>query len=288
MKVKINSLQNPNKNKSLELKATSTGYHPTIALQQSCKWCLLCSAIVSAIYVSNHCPRQLIVALLLLTISFFQINNIAKYMQELPQCHSYFAMTMLPLPCWLAQISPGWLIVVFQSIIPLTITGWMARIAAMHAAIVPWWWCCHHCANTMLTCLWWLVGTITACWLLFFNIFKYLDAIAGSMARSTAMPMPLYNNTVAILPCCAVFGAVSTWLICFVFHIHKSWVPSCTAGCCNVAATDAASFAVAYCCMATLVATATDSWCAFHQAMTRHMCTAWCQGHWSCHLVLLS
>jgi len=197
--------------------------------------------------------------------------------QELPHCPCYCAMTMLPLPCWLALL-PLVDCCFSKKIIPHTITGWTARIAAMDGAIMPGWRHCHHCANTMLTCLLVLSPLVDCCFTIFL---KYSDTICWQHGTSSC-------NAAAIVPqhCCH-FALLALVLVLFplvdyfFLHNHKSWVASCAASCCNAAATDAALLLhITACCMATLVANTNVTATMTLFSPTNHQADAFCLVSW--------
>jgi len=136
--------------------------------------------------------------------------------QDLPHCHCYCAVMLLPSPCLLALLPL--VDCCFKKIIPHTITCWTA------GQLLP---CCRHCAmmvtlsslcqiQYLLACTSLLVlSPLADCCLSIF--LKYLDIIACKMARAAAMPLPLYDNVVAIALLVLFFGAVAAWLIVFPY-----------------------------------------------------------------------
>jgi len=140
--------------------------------------------------------------------------------QDLPHCHCYCAVMLLPLLCLLALFT-GWLLFLKKSFHTPSLVGWQDNCRNA-AASAPWWWCCHdHCAKYIIALL-----ALAYCychhWLIvvFQYFLKYLNTITCKMARAAAMPLPLYDNVVAISFLCYLFGAVAAWLIVFSY----SWI----------------------------------------------------------------
>jgi len=171
--------------------------------------------------------------------------------QELLHCHCYCARTMLPWPWWLALL-PLVDCCFSKKIIPHIITGWTARLAAMHATIVPWRQRCHHCTNAMLTCFHWLVVIIAAGWLFFhLKICRHFcwQHCKSCCNAATIVPQPCCHF--AMLALALVLFSLG-WL--FFPYIRRSWVPSCAASYCNAAAAMPLSLMQLWCCISLLAA----------------------------------
>jgi len=133
---KLLLLENQNEKQQLRVKTHQHLLLPsTIVLQQSSKWCSLCIAIVSALAISDCCPCQLIVALLLLTFPFLIWQHC--YLCRMI-CHIATATVVWCFyHCLLAgTVATCWLLFLKQ-IIPQSIAAWMAGELLQY---------CHHCA----------------------------------------------------------------------------------------------------------------------------------------------
>jgi len=130
----------------------------------------------------------------------------------------------------------------------------------------------------MLTCLLVLSPLVDCCFTIFL---KYSDTICWQHGMSSC-------NAAAIVPqhCCH-FALLALVLVLFplvdyfFLHIHKSWVASCAASCCNAAATDAALLLhITACCMATLVANTDVTATMTLFSPTNHQADAFCLVSW--------
>ncbi len=148
-------------------------------------------------------------------ISLFDMATLLSMPHDLPHCHCYCGVMLLPLPCLLVLLP---LVDCCSSKNHSTnhccLDG--RRIAAMLPPL------CHDgdtaitVLNTMLPCLCCLLvlSPLADCCLSTFS--KFLETIIGKMAKLLLQCCCHCTTTLLPLPClCDHFGAVAAWLIVF-------------------------------------------------------------------------